>query len=91
MNKGDLASALSEKVEMTKSDAASTIDALFEIITEQMVAGQEVRVTGFGTFTSIATKEREGRNPRTGEKMHIPASNQPKFKAFKALKDALNT
>jgi len=60
------------------------------IIAEEMGKGVEVRITGFGIFSASQTKEREGRNPRTGEKMTIAASTQPKFKAFKALKDSLN-
>lgn len=90
MNKTELSNALADRVSMTRADAQKTVDSLFAIIAEEMGKGVEVRVTGFGIFSASQTKEREGRNPRTGEKMTIAASTQPKFKAFKALKDSLN-
>ncbi len=90
MNKGDLAAALAEKESMTKADAQRAVDAVFDIIAAEMGKGTEVRVTGFGTFSAAKRDAKEGRNPRTGEKITIAASTQPKFKAFKALKDALN-
>ncbi|MGC6391113.1 MAG: HU family DNA-binding protein [Alphaproteobacteria bacterium] len=90
MNKTELSNALADRESMTRADAQKAVDSLFAIIAEEMGKGVEVRVTGFGIFSASQTKEREGRNPRTGEKMTIAASTQPKFKAFKALKDSLN-
>ncbi|MGB0382424.1 MAG: HU family DNA-binding protein [Alphaproteobacteria bacterium] len=90
MNKTELSNALADRESMTRADAQKAVDSLFAIIAEEMGKGVEVRVTGFGIFSATQTKEREGRNPRTGEKMTIAASTQPKFKAFKALKDSLN-
>ena len=66
------------------------IDAVFDAITSALKKGDDVRLVGFGTFSAAKRKAREGRNPRTGETIQIPASTQPKFSAGKGLKDALN-
>jgi len=65
-------------------------DAVFDAITQALRSGDDVRLVGFGTFAVSKRAAREGRNPRTGEKIQIAASNQPKFTAGKGLKDALN-
>jgi DNA-binding protein HU-beta len=90
MNKNDLVGAVADSSGLTKADAAKAVDAAFEAITGELKKGGEVRLVGFGTFSVAKRKASTGRNPRTGEEMKIPASNQPKFKAGKALKDAVN-
>ncbi len=90
MNKNDLIAAVSTSSSLTKADAQKAVDAVFEEISSALGGGTEVRVVGFGTFSVATRKASEGRNPRTGERIHIPASRQPKFKAGKALKEAVN-
>ncbi len=90
MNKNDLIAAVSTRSSLSKVDAQKAVDAIFEEISSALGAGSEVRVVGFGTFSVANRKASEGRNPRTGERIHIPASRQPKFKAGKALKQAVN-
>jgi len=75
---------------MSKADAAKAVDGVFDAITGSLQSGGEVRVVGFGTFSVGNRKATTGRNPRTGESIQIPASKQPKFKAGKGLKDAVN-
>ena len=91
MNKNDLISAVSEITDLTKGDAQAAVEAVFESISSTLSSGAEVRVVGFGTFSVATRKASEGRNPRTGERIHIPESRQPKFKAGKALKEAVNS
>ncbi|MGO8869400.1 MAG: HU family DNA-binding protein [Alphaproteobacteria bacterium] len=90
MNKNDLVAAVAEKTGLSKGEAEKSVDAVFESITQSLKGGQEVRLVGFGTFVVTNRAASEGRNPRTGEKIAIPASKQPKFKAGKGLKDAVN-
>lgn len=90
MNKNDLISIVADEVELTKADAARAVDAIFDAITAALKKGNEVRLVGFGTFLVAKRKATEGRNPRTGEVIKIPASKQPKFRAGKGLKDAVN-
>ena len=90
MNKNDLVSAVADASGLSKTDAAKAVEATFEAVTKALKNGDEVRLVGFGTFAVAKRKASTGRNPRTGEEMKIPASNQPKFKAGKALKDAVN-
>ncbi len=90
MNKNDLIASVADDIDITKADAARAVDSILEIITKSLKKGGEVRLVGFGTFTVVKRKASEGRNPRTGEAIKIPASKQPKFKAGKALKDAVN-
>ena len=75
---------------LSKSDAAKAVEAVFSAITNCLKSGQEVRYVGFGTFFTSRRPASQGRNPRTGERIQIPASNQAKFKAGKGLKDAVN-
>jgi len=75
---------------MSKADAGKAVDGVFDAITGALQSGSEVRVVGFGTFSVANRKATTGRNPRTGESIQIPASRQPKFKAGKGLKDAVN-
>ena len=90
MNKQDLIAAVADSSGLTKGDASKAVEAVFDSITGALKKGGEVRLVGFGTFATAKRKASTGRNPRTGEAMTIKASTQPKFKAGKALKDAVN-
>lgn len=90
MNKNDLIGAIASGTGLSKSDATSAVESVFDSITKALSSGDEVRLVGFGTFSVTKRKASTGRNPRTGEPMTIKASNQPKFKAGKGLKDAVN-
>jgi len=90
VNKNDLVAQVAEAAGLSKNDATKAVDAVFEGIADAMKKGDEVRLVGFGTFAIAERAASEGRNPRTGEKISIPASKQPKFKPGKNLKDALN-
>ena len=90
MNKNDLVANVASSAGLSKADSAKAVDAVFETVTASLKGGNDVRLVGFGTFSVTARKASEGRNPRTGEKIQIPASNQPKFRAGKGLKDAVN-
>ena len=90
INKADLVGKVAEKTAMSKTETAALVDAVLDAITNELKNGVEVRLVGFGTFHVTRRKAGEGRNPQTGEKIAIPASNQPKFKAGKGLKDAVN-
>lgn len=90
MNKKELVAAVADKCDVKKTDAEKVIEAFAEVITDELKNGGKVALVGFGTFEVAERAEREGRNPKSGETMVIPASKSPKFKAGKALKDALN-
>ena len=90
MNKNDLISAVAESSGLSRSDATKAVEAVFDAVTGALKKGDEVRLVGFGTFSVASRKASTGRNPRTGATMQIKASNQPKFKAGKGLKDAVN-
>lgn len=90
MNKNDLIGAVAETSGLSKSQAASAVESVFDSISGALKKGDEVRLVGFGTFSVAKRKASTGRNPRTGEPMSIKASNQPKFKAGKGLKDSVN-
>ena len=90
MNKNDLVATVADDTGLSKVDATRAVDSVFESITKSLAGGTEVRLVGFGTFSVVQRKASIGRNPRTGEKINIPASIQPKFKAGKALKEAVN-
>ncbi|RME62300.1 MAG: HU family DNA-binding protein [Alphaproteobacteria bacterium] len=90
MNKNDLVARVADASKLSKADAARSVDAVFETITKALKKGDEVRLVGFGTFAVTKRAASEGRNPRTGEKIKIKASKQPKFRAGKGLKDAVN-
>ena len=90
MNKNDLIASVSDGAGLSKADAGKAVDAVFNSITGSLKSGTEVRLVGFGTFSGSRRAASQGRNPRTGEPIQIKASNQPKFKAGKGLKDAVN-
>jgi DNA-binding protein HU-beta len=91
VNKNDLVASVSDATSLSKADAASAVESVFDTITSSLKKGDEIRLVGFGTFSVARRAASEGRNPRTGEKIQIKASNQPKFKAGKGLKDAVNS
>ena len=90
LNKQELIASVAEAAALSKADATKAVDALFDAISGALAKGDEVRLLGFGTYNVAARAASEGRNPRTGEKIKIAASKQIKFKAGKALKDAVN-
>ncbi len=90
MNKNDLVAAVADSTGLSKADSASAVDCVFDTITDALKKGGDVRLVNFGTFSVTRRAASMGRNPRTGERIQIPASNQPKFKAGKGLKDAIN-
>ena len=90
MNRTELISAMSEKSELTKVDTEKALKAFIDTVTEELKNGGKVQLVGFGTFEVAERAERNGRNPKTGEAITIPASKSPKFKAGKALKDIVN-
>ena len=91
MNKNELISAVATRSGMTKADAGRAVEAVLEELTDALSKGEGVRIVGFGNFSVAERKAGTGRNPRTGEPINIPASKQPKFKAGKTLKDAVNS
>ena len=89
MNKTELIAAVAAKAGLTKKDAERVVNATIESITESLVKGDKVNVSGFGIFEVKAREARVGRNPRTKETIQIPATRLPVFKASKALKDSI--
>ncbi len=90
MNKAELLAAMVEKADISKRDAEKALKAFEEVVTEELKKGGKIQLVGFGTFEVAERAARVGRNPQTGEDMTIAASKAPKFKAGKALKDAVN-
>ena len=90
MNKTELVAAMAEQAELSKKDSEKALKAFIDVVTEELKKGEKIQLVGFGTFEVTERAAREGRNPLTGEKMQIKASKAPKFKAGKALKDAVN-
>lgn len=90
MNKAELVAAIAEKTELSKKDSEKALKAFMEIVEAELKKGEKVQLIGFGTFEVTERKEREGIKPGTKEKITIPASKAPKFKAGKPLKDRIN-
>ena len=90
MNKSELIDAVAAAADLTKADAGRAIDATVAAITDTLSNGDSLSLIGFGTFSISNRAARTGRNPRTGEAIQIKAAKLPKFKAGKALKDAVN-
>ena len=90
MNKNDLIAHVSDSTGVSRNDTTRLIEATLDAITTALKQGDEVRLVGFGTFAVSQRAATTGRNPRTGEEIAIPAVKQPKFKAGKQLKDAVN-
>ena len=89
MNKNELVAAVAQSTNNSKADVAKAVDVVFDAISGSLRNGDTVRVVGFGKFSVADRAARQGRNLRTGEPLQIAASKQPKFKAGKALKEAV--
>ena len=89
MTKDDLAEAIVKKIGCSKKDAVETLNVVLDEITKTLSKGDQITLTGFGSFKVSKRAAREGRNPKTGEKIKIKAMKVPKFKAGKSLKDAV--
>ena len=90
MNKNELVSSLADKTGLKKTEVEKVLKAFTDTVSDELKKGEKIQLVGFGTFEVAERPAREGRNPRTGETMKIAASKAPKFKAGKALKDAIN-
>jgi len=90
VTKADLINSIAEKSELSKADAEKALKAFTDAVTDALKAGEKVSLVGFGTFSVGERAARQGQNPQTGAKINIPAAKVPKFKAGKALKDAIN-
>ena len=90
MNRAELIAAMAKKADLTQKDAEKALKAFTEVVADELKKGDKIQLVGFGTFEVGERAAREGRNPKTGETMTIAASKAPKFKAGKALKDAIN-
>ena len=90
MNKNELVASLAEKTGLKKTELEKVLKAFTETVTDELKKGEKIQLVGFGTFETATREAREGRNPRTGATMKIAATKAPKFKAGKALKDAVN-
>lgn len=89
MTKADMIDVVASRVELTKRQAMQVVDLIFDEIESALRKGDRVALTPFGSFVVRSRKAREGRNPKTGEKINIPARNVPAFVAGKSLKDAV--
>ena len=90
MNRTELVAAMAAETQLSKKDAEAALKAFIDVVSAELKKGEKVQLVGFGTFEVSERAAREGRNPQTGETMKIEASKNPKFKAGKALKDAVN-
>ena len=90
LTKAQLADMLFDNIGLNKREAKDMVDAFFDLISESLIKGEDVKLSSFGNFQVRMKKARPGRNPRTGEEIAIAASKNPVFKAGKALKDAVN-
>lgn len=90
MNKTELVAAIAAETGLSKKDAEAALKAFIDVTTKELKKGKKIQLVGFGTFEVVERAAREGRNPQTGKAMKIKASKAPKFKAGKALKDAVN-
>lgn len=88
MNKSELISEIA-KVVSTKKEAQNAVDCMVSSITKALKKGDDVTLTGFGTFKVVKRKARKGRNPYTGEEIKIKATKAPKFTPYKAFKEAV--
>ena len=89
MNKAELINAAALKADVSKKDAEAVVNAFTGVVTEAMAAGDKITLVGFGTFEAVEKPERTALNVRTKERIVVPAHKAPKFKAGKALKDAV--
>ncbi len=89
MTKAEMVDKLAEKGQMTKKLASESLDLVFSVISDVLVAGDEISIPGFGKFSVVTRKARKGVNPQTRKKIKIPAKKVPKFAGAKALKDSV--
>lgn len=89
VNKTELIDAVAGKADLSKADAEKALNAVLETVEEELSRGEEVQITGFGSFKVTQRAAREGRNPQTGEPMQIPATKTPNFSAGNKLKEAV--
>ncbi|MCF2554734.1 HU family DNA-binding protein [Faecalicatena contorta] len=89
MNKTELVAAIADKAELSKKDSEKALKAFVDVVTDELKKGRKIQLVGFGTFEVTERAAREGRNPQTGKTMKIEACKAPRFKAGKALKDAV--
>ena len=89
MNKTELVAAIADKAELSKKDSEKALKAFVDVVTDELKKGRKIQLAGFGTFEVTERAAREGRNPQTGKTMKIEACKAPRFKAGKALKDAV--
>jgi DNA-binding protein HU-beta len=90
VNKAELIEKISKKTKLPKTQAETVLDAAIEIIQRHVSQGDEVKIVGFGTFDQAARKERNGRNPKTGTSIVIPASKVPRFRPGKEFKSLVH-
>ena len=90
MNKTELVAAIADKTELSKKDSEKALKAFIDVVGEELKKGEKIQLVGFGTFDVKERAAHEGVNPQSGEKIQIAASKAPRFKAGKALKDAVN-
>ncbi len=90
MNKNELVASMAEKTGLKKTEVEKVLKAFIDTVKDELKKDEKIQLVGFGTFEVSKREAREGRNPRTGETMKIAATKAPKFKAGKALKDAIN-
>lgn len=91
MRKSDIAARVVDRTGMSRADAAGAVDAVFEAVAEALARREQVRIAGFGLFTTRSRAARAGRNPRTGEPVAVAASTAPTFRPARALREAVNS
>lgn len=91
MNKGELVDAIAEKANMTKKDADAILTTALNVIVDAVAGGEKITLVGFGTFEARERQARDGRNPKTGETIKIPATKVPAFSAGKVFKDKVSS
>ena len=90
MNKSELIASVAEMTNLTRAETERAVKATFDTITDTLGSGNDVRIVGFGTFTTTRRQASKGRNPRTGQTIDIPASTTAKLRVSRQLKDAVN-
>ena len=90
MNKREFVDAVAERSGLSRNDATNAVDSTFGVIADALKGGQDVKIVGFGSFVVAERAAGEGRNPRTGARVRVPASRTPKFRAGAFLKGSMN-
>ena len=91
MTKADLIEEVSRLAELTRKDSEVIVETIFDSVVRSLRAGEKIEIRGFGSFRTRQRRPRLGRNPKTGEKVEVPAKKIPYFKPSKELKDLINT